>query len=331
MKTKQTFLIMAISLMALAASAQLQYITNISVAQRTDLSGLVDVNFDLVALPADNYIISFSVSFDTGTTFNYVLREFLTGDIGPISPGTGYHIVWDGLGSFPETYGPQSQLKIYAVSCPESVTDIDGNEYLTVPIGGQCWMKENLKTIKYRNGNSIAYPGSDNNAWANNTTGAYAWYDNDISWKDSYGALYNWHAVNNTAGLCPTGWHVPTDAEWTKLTDFVGSAYYGDRRIKSCRQVNSPLGGDCATSEHPRWNENNTHYGNDLIGFSALPGGYRDFTGSFAMPGFYGYWWSSTEYSTTHAYTRNMNFHTTSVFWLSNNKRMGISVRCLKD
>jgi hypothetical protein len=71
-------------------------------------------------------------------------------------------------------------------------------------LGEQVWMAENLKTTKYRNGTPIEYPGNDNNAWQYNTTGAYAWYDNDISWKDSYGALYNWHAVNNTNGLCPT-------------------------------------------------------------------------------------------------------------------------------
>jgi len=110
------------------------------------------------------------------------------------------------------------------------VTDIDGNVYRTVQIGNQVWMAENLKTTKYPDGTSISYPGADNTAWQNNTTGAYAWYNNDISWKDSYGALYNWHAVNSDKGLCPPGWHVPSDAEWTQLVDYVVSQGYPDIR-----------------------------------------------------------------------------------------------------
>jgi uncharacterized protein (TIGR02145 family) len=332
MKTKQTLLIMAISLMALAASAQLQYITNISVAQRTDVSGLVDVNFDLVAQP-NSYYIYMEVSFDAGETFTPVLQQYTSGDIGPLSPGTSYHIVWDGLASFPETYGPQSQLKIVASICPEqTITDVDGNVYFTVSIGQQCWMKENLKTTKYRNGNSIAYPGSNNNAWESNFSGAYAWYDNDISWKNSYGALYNWWAVYNSYGLCPTGWHVPTDAEWTQLTNFIGGAQSPNgNKLKSCRQVNSPLGGDCSTSEHPRWNQNNTHYGNDLTSFSGLPGGMRLSNGEFGSISVFGAWWSSDEANPIQAWNRTLSNVSSYVGKSLYNKEMGYSVRCLRD
>jgi len=228
-----------------------------------------------------------------------------------------------------------------AFTCGVStITDIDGNIYNTLLIGEQCWMKENLKTTIYRNGTPIEYPGADNSAWANNTTGAYAWYDNDISWKDSYGALYNWHAVNNDHGLCPTGWHLPSDAEWTQLTDYVVSQGYHNNwndpigtgnALKSCRQVNSPLGGNCSTTEHPRWNSYGTHHGFDEFGFSALPSGYRSTNGSFLYIGYNGYWRSSTEYSSTTAWTRYMRYDYGHVNRYDYYKAHGFSVRCLRD
>jgi len=221
-----------------------------------------------------------------------------------------------------------------------TITDIDGNVYNTVLIGNQCWMKENLKTTQYLNGTPIEYPGTDNNAWANNTTGAYAWYNNDINWKDSYGALYNWHAVNNTNGLCPAGWHVPSDAEWTQLTDYLVAQGYPNQwndpngagnALKSCRQVNSPLGGDCNTSVHPRWEGHSTHHGFDEFGFSALPGGYRNTTGSFLSIGYYGLWWSSTENSSSDAWFRRMIDGFGRVFRYYYGKSYGFSARCLRD
>jgi uncharacterized protein (TIGR02145 family) len=224
-----------------------------------------------------------------------------------------------------------------------TITDIDGNIYNTVLINDQCWMKENLKTTQYRNGTAIEYPGTDNNAWQNNTTGAYAWYENDISWKDSYGALYNWHAVNNTNGLCPTGWHVPSDAEWTQLVDYVVAQGFPNSNVtngagnalKSCRQVNSPLGGDCNTTEHPRWEEDtwsgNNHHGFDEFGFSGLPGGLRYYNGDFDTIGYDGYWWSSTEDLTVTAWFRILFYGSGSVTRYATIKTDGFSVLCLRD
>jgi len=221
----------------------------------------------------------------------------------------------------------------------DTVKDIDGNTYKTVKIGEQVWMAENLKTTKYRNGTPIIY-GADYQTWFDNRTGAYAWYDNDISWKDSYGALYNWHAVNNTNGLCPTGWHVPSDAEWTQLVDYVVAQGFPNNHVtngagnalKSCRQVNSPLGGECNTSEHPRWNSHSTHHGFEAFGFSGLPGGYRSFNGSFSYIGTPGYWWSSTEYGPFHAWSRRLGYdagrvYRHNIFY----KTSGFSVLCLRD
>lgn len=101
------------------------------------------------------------------------------------------------------------------------MTDADGNVYNTLQIGGPCWLKENLRTAKYRNGIAIDYPGSNNGAWTANGSGAYAWHENNAMWKDSYGALNNQFAVNSSNGLCQAGWHVPAKDEWLQLLDYV--------------------------------------------------------------------------------------------------------------
>ncbi|MCD4788839.1 MAG: fibrobacter succinogenes major paralogous domain-containing protein, partial [Bacteroidales bacterium] len=201
-----------------------------------------------------------------------------------------------------------------------------------VQIGNQCWMKENLKTTTYSNNTPIPNV-TDASNWSNLTTGAYVWYDNDISWKDLYGALYNWYAVVDPNGLCPTGWHVPTNDEWTALTDFIGgiSSPHGNE-LKSCRQVDSPLGGACNTSDHPRCEQNDDNWGTDDYGFSGLPGGIRYPDGtSFGFIWSYSYWWSSTEYSSGNALSRSLSCYDGPVFDYYFNKHYGFSVRCLRD
>jgi uncharacterized protein (TIGR02145 family) len=217
-------------------------------------------------------------------------------------------------------------------SGPGTVTDIDGNIYNTVQIGDQCWMKENLKTTTYQNSAIIPHV-TDDNAWSNLSTGAYVWYENDISWKDKYGALYNWFATVDPNCLCPAGWHMPTNDEWTELTDYIGGTDpppHGNK-LKSCRQVNSPLGGVCNTREQPRWNENSTQYGTDDYGFSGLPGGYCDANGLFGSHGYYGNWWSSTEGLSNSALSLTLTYDFDYIDVYSVYKRGGFSVRCLRD
>ncbi len=211
----------------------------------------------------------------------------------------------------------------------QTVKDIEGNVYKTVKIGTQEWMAENLKTTKYNDG--VAIPLVHNNEqWAGLTTGAYAIYDHsringlnsDAEVFEAYGALYNWYAVE-TGNLCPAGWRVPTDAEWTTLTDYIGDDAGG--KLKSSRT--SP-------DAHPRWASPNTG-ATDEYGFSALPGGYRISNGGFTNAGFSGHCWSSSENDsmilTTYAWYRSMICDSSSVNRYSNNKRFGFSVRCLKD
>lgn len=221
-----------------------------------------------------------------------------------------------------------------------TVTDIDGNTYNTVLIGGQCWLKENLKTTQYSNGTPIEYPGGDNNAWTNNTSGAYAWANNNIEFKDIYGGLYNWYAVNNVSGLCPADWHVPTVDEWIELTSYVISMGFPNEwenpngaanTLKSCRQVNSPLGGECNTLVHPRWASDEVHHGSNQFDMTMFPGGYRTSLGDFSYLGAYGYYWSSSEYSDNYAHYRGIINSSGMVYEYNFSKPSGFTVRCVKD
>jgi len=235
-----------------------------------------------------------------------------------------------------ETTQIATVLEVLGTPCPlvPTVTDIDGNQYNTVLIGDQCWMKENLKTTKYDDGTPIPNV-EDGNEWYWLTTGAYVWYENVFSWKDKYGALYNWSAVDNPNGLCPFGWHVPTTDELIELTDYIGGATQDGKKIKSCRQVNSPLGGACNTSEHPRWNESTTgDYGTDILGFSGLPGGHRPYFNNCAFEGLgnLGVWWSSTHTPTSEfsAYYLSLSPENSAIVYEDSYKN-GYSVRCIKD
>lgn len=220
------------------------------------------------------------------------------------------------------------------IPCPGmgTVTDFDGNVYNTVLIGEQYWMVENLKTTRYRNGTIIDFPGADDNAWINNTNGAYAWYNNDIGWKDLYGALYNWYAAVNNNGICPENWRVPSTEDWLALINFMGGAGSPNgNKLKSCRQVNSILGGDCNTDQHPRWDAHAVHAGTDDYGFSAFGGGNRTFVGNYGGVGLYGDFWTVNEESAGRAWGRYVDYNSGSVGIWYYNKRQGISVRCMTD
>ena len=193
--------------------------------------------------------------------------------------------------------------------------DYDGNVYNIVTIGTQVWMKQNLKTTHYKNGTTITYPGTDNTAWQNNTSGAYAWYNNDAAtYKNTYGALYNWYAVN-TGNLCPTGWHVPTDAEWTTLTTYLGGSNIAGGKLKEANLAH--------------WYSPNTGATNET-GFTALPGGNRN-NGTFNDIEHYGYFWSATEESASGAWNLYMNYSFGNVNRGLSFKELGVSVRCLRD
>jgi uncharacterized protein (TIGR02145 family) len=258
----------------------------------------------------------------TGTFISYLTD---------LTPDTLYYVRAYATNSVGTAYGSQVSFATEAGSCPSTVSDIEGNVYNTVLIGEQCWMAENLKTTTYNNNTPI--PNVTNaGSWGNQTSGAYVWYSNDISWKDLYGALYNWYTTVDGNGLCPAGWHVPTDGEWTQLTDFIGGigSPHGSE-LKSCRQVNSPLGGECQTSDHPRWDASGQSHGTDDYGFSGLPGGFRNDSGEFWSIGGSGVWWSSTAFSSGFSWHRELTYASGEV-WVSHYLKVhGHSVRCIKD
>jgi len=157
---------------------------------------------------------------------------------------------------------------------------------------------------------------TDEKAWSVLATPGYCWYGNDEeTYKSTYGALYNWYAVN-TGKLCPQGWHVPTDAEWTFLTNYLGGE--------------STAGGKLKKTGKSYWVDPNEGATNET-GYTALPGGFRFRDGLFHDFGFSGYWWSSTEYTREKAHFRYMNYEYNNVFRFNNMKNIGFSVRCIKD
>jgi uncharacterized protein (TIGR02145 family) len=211
-----------------------------------------------------------------------------------------------------------------------SMSDQDGNVYKTIVIGTQEWMAENLKTGHYRNGEEIPVV-NDTIAWEGLNSGACCWYSNDSSSFDCpYGRLYNWYTVADSRGLCPAGWHVPSDEDWKTMEFFLGMPI-GELDLTSGRGFEQNVGGKLK-SVSTLWTSSNAGATNET-GFSGLPGGYWPFHGL----GPYGYvennsyWWSSTEHSNSNAYNRSLDYSFGySARWYSN-KQVGFSVRCLKD
>ncbi|HAM09756.1 MAG TPA: hypothetical protein DCP74_05660 [Bacteroidales bacterium] len=202
-----------------------------------------------------------------------------------------------------------------------TVSDWDGNVYNTVQIGTQIWMSENLKTTSYRDGTPIPLV-TDNTVWSILTTPGYCWYNNDAAtYKATYGALYNWYAVdplsNGGKNVCPTGWHVPTDTEWTDLTAYLGGEVVAGGKLKETGTTH--------------WTTPNTGATNET-GFTALPGGYRDFfDGAFYDIGLIGVWWSATEFGATDAWYRYVFYNNSFVYEGNVSKKDGIPVRCVRD
>jgi uncharacterized protein (TIGR02145 family) len=234
-----------------------------------------------------------------------------------LTPNTPYFVRAYATNSVGTAYGNEVTFTTQASlvqSCQgtPTVTDIDGNVYNTVQIGTQCWTQSNLKVSKYRNGDSII-TDLDNNQWSSSTTGAYAVYYNILANDSTYGKLYNWYVVNDSRGLCPTGWHVPSDVEWNTLgTSVSGSA------------LRSTTG----------WYGPNAAGVTNSSGFTALPGGFRRNDGAYYQGGQDGFWWSSTNAGSGTAWCRFLTYDSDGGLRRTGNGhdfRYGFSVRCIKD
>ena len=190
-----------------------------------------------------------------------------------------------------------------------------------VQIGNQIWMTKNLNVSRYRNGDLIPQV-TNPTQWANLTTGAWCYYNNDPANGPIYGKLYNWYAVNDPRGLAPVGWHIPTDAEWTALTTFLGFTDVAGAKMKATGTLEAGTG---------LWKSPNASATNSS-GFTALPGGYiaDNGSGSFLINR-YGYWWSTAEFGNLRAIARILNYTNGSITALEFFKDNGFSVRCIKN
>ncbi|GEM_PF-1251711 len=202
-----------------------------------------------------------------------------------------------------------------------TVEDIDGNIYKTVKIGDQWWMAENLKTTRYRNGIVIPHAGADSvwESYSQDNIGAWTVYENDDTYDEVYGKLYNWHAVGEQ--LCPVGWHVPNDDEWTVLQEYLEGEAIAGGKMKSTRTEPDP---------HPRWDSPNIGATNES-GFNGLPGGRRHHTYSFGELGRYGNWWSTTGYGGIHGRMVYLRYGSIELTRSYRFRGVGLSVRCVMD
>ena len=229
-----------------------------------------------------------------------------------LQPGTSYYLRAYATSPTDTIYGRNIEFITQAYT---TVSDIEGNVYNVISIGKQVWMAENLRTNKYNDSTSVPLV-KDEIQWAGLSSPAFCWYKNDEeAFKPTYGALYNWYAVNS-GKLCPHGWHIPSDAEWTELTTFLG----GD----------DISGGKLKETGLTYWVEPNKGATNES-GFTAFPGGFRYYDGKFFDFGFSAYWWSSGEFSSTRAWFRFVYYNDANVYRFNNIKKNGFSVRCIKD
>jgi len=194
----------------------------------------------------------------------------------------------------------------------------NNQKFKTVTIGDQEWMTENLNVDKFRNGDPIPHAQTEEEWQEAGENGQPAWcyYENDLAIGKIYGKLYNWYAFSDRRGLAPKGWRVPSDKDWEKLIKLLGGEEVAGGKLKA--------------TDTTYWQSPNVGATNET-GFNGLPGGYRYAIGPFNDFGYFGYWWSATEYNTNLAWYRNLGYDYSYVYRYDSNKTDGFSVRCLRD
>ena len=281
----------------------------------TYLNGSVNANY-----------LSTTVTFEYGTTVSLgstisaaqnpitgktpaTVRATITG----LTDGITYYFRVIAENELGVSYG--DILTFVPVEAPASVTDIEGNVYSVVQIGDQYWMAENLKTTRY-NDNTAIPNITDGAAWIALSSPGYCWYNNDAGYKDTYGALYNFYSVM-TGKLCPTGWHVPGNTEFTTFTNYLGDINLAGGKIKETGTLH--------------WDSPNTGATNET-GFTALPAGNRNDDGTFSGIRLFEIWWTSTPYNELKPWYRSVgNTHSSVFVGNGSPNHRGFSVRCIKD
>jgi uncharacterized protein (TIGR02145 family) len=287
----------------------------VGITQTTAIGG------GLVEMPGGFAITAMGVCWSTAPEPTILANDYteedialgvFTSNITGLTAETTYYVRAYATNSYGTSYG--NEVIFNAASNTTSISDFEGNIYNTVQIGTQTWMKENLKAIKYNDGSDI--PNIiDNTEWINSTFGAFCWYDNDsTTYHETYGTMYNYYAVADSRSLCPTGWHVPTDTEWTELIDYLGGTYIAGGKLRETGTAHwtSDPGVDNST------------------GFTALPAGYRYLENGFAGIGSIGEWLSSTSEGTK-VFARYIFSSNLRISKIEDFKNGAYSVRCIKD
>ena len=229
-----------------------------------------------------------------------------TSDIKGLNANTTYYLRAYATNSIGTSYGLQVTLNTPG---RHAMLDIDGNIYHTLLIGTQLWMAENLKTTKFKNGDTIPY-------WNNSTSRGYCWYNHDSTYKNTYGALYNYYTSSDSRSICPPGWHIPSVEDWTTLINYLG----GD----------SVAGGKLKEAGTTHWNSPNTGATN-IVGFTALPGGARDCSNNFINMGSGCGFWTSLEVTGGWVKGIGIQFNSANISFGSGFDCNASYIRCIKD
>jgi uncharacterized protein (TIGR02145 family) len=271
---------------------------------------------------------------DSKTTNGIGIGGFASNLTG-LTTGTKYYVRAYATNNAGTGYGEQFQFITLGDYTGQigTVNDVDGNTYSTIGIGSQIWMAENLKTTKYNDGTLIPLV-FDTYSWSDRFSSGYCWYNNDaVTYKVSYGALYNWYTVSSNK-LCPIGWYVPTDEEWTTLeTYLIAKGYNYDGTTTGNKIAKSLSSNSGWTSSTITGSVGNIDYPakRNATSFSALPGGGRNSIGTFSYIGYGGEWWSATESTdVANAIWRFIYSSDSKLGRNSTRKNSGFSVRCVK-
>jgi uncharacterized protein (TIGR02145 family) len=235
------------------------------------------------------------------------------GQVSGLLPNTQYFIKAYAENARGESLGAEVNF-----TTPGTITDSENTIYETVRIGPQLWMAQNLGTSHYLNGDIISTTNPATLDISNVTSPEFQWsYGGDGSNSTIYGKLYTWYTITDSRKVCPAGWHIPADSEWTTLESTLGGYIIAGSELKEAGNSHwvSPYNLD-ATNESC---------------FKALPGGYRNITGGFSYLGSYGYWWSSTEEDATNGWVRSLFVQSGQISRTAFLKMNGASVRCIKD
>ncbi len=298
----------------------------------------IDSVLELGIVLSQNLDPELDVNAERRLVADSVVEEFV-GIVGELATATSYHLRAYAITKLDTNYSEQISFTTIAENGTRgTVTDVDGNTYETLILGGLEWMLENLKVTHYRDGSDIVTGVSDED-YGDIDFGSYGIYPNrkingfesDEEVLAAYGALYNWYAVIDERGLSPEGWHIPTDQDWIELEIFLGmskaQAYDTDFRgsdqgamLKSTNTLPDP---------HPSWKEGNI--ATNSTGFNAISGGARYENGNFGYKEWYTSFWTSTEVGTSSAWARTLSFDKAKIARNINHKNLGYSIRCVKD